>query len=360
MKLDLPEDYKKSALHSIAPYVGKLRADVVHSLIAKYSDEYTTIFDPFCGSGTVPLEAWIMGRKTVGVDLSYYAYVLSMAKLFHYTNFDVAKEQLSKYELTVKEKTCNVKERSIPDWIREFFHPDTLREIAAWTEVLVNNNDYFILACLLSILHHQRPGFLSYPSSNGAPYLRDTKYPKADYPEMYEYRNVHERLLKKLVRTYSEMPELCRSIEREIHYSDTLEVSNIPENTTIITSPPYMKSLTYARDNRMRLWFLGHPNWEELDTRISVGKEAFMRLMKGCFKQWSEIQRKDSYCIVVVGDILFDRKHKKALPDMICELAKERQYAAIGVVDYPINQKRKSVKIESKIKTEKICVFRRS
>ncbi|MDR2861508.1 MAG: site-specific DNA-methyltransferase [Syntrophobacterales bacterium] len=359
MNLELSKDYQKSSLHTIAPYVGKLRTDVVQYLIEKYSDENTTIFDPFCGSGTVPLESWILGRKTLGIDLNYYAYVISKAKLFPYPNFDVAKKQLDLYYNIVKRNNIDVNISGIPNWIQDFFHPDTLCEIVTWTNALMQNNDYFILACLLGILHHQRPGFLSYPSSHGAPYLRNNKYPKSEFPEMYEYRNVYDRLLKKVERTYKFIPKVDFSCEREILNINALDIKNTTHNITIITSPPYMKSLTYARDNRMRLWFLGCSDWEGLDQKISMGKEAFSELMDGCFCKWSNMQKKESYCIVVVGDILFDKARNKSIPDMICDTASKFSYATVDVLDYPVNQDRKVVKSESKIKTEKICIFQR-
>jgi len=119
-----------------------------------------------------------------------------------------------------------------------------------------------------------------------------------------------------------------------------------------------MKSLTYARDNRLRLWFLGHPNWEQLDKRISVAKSEFSSLMKNCFKSWAGFQNKDNYCILVVGDIMFDTTKKQSIPDLIRTHA-EYNYKLINTFDYPINIERKVVKTSSQIKTEKICVFQR-
>jgi len=88
--LHFKNEYIKSSLHTIAPYVGKLRPEVVSMLIDKYSSINHTIYDPFCGSGTVPLEAWIKGRNVIGVDLNYYAFVLTKAKLFPYPSLDIA------------------------------------------------------------------------------------------------------------------------------------------------------------------------------------------------------------------------------------------------------------------------------
>jgi hypothetical protein len=357
--VDMDNNYCKSSLHTIAPYVGKLRPEIVHNLIENYSNRQTVVFDPFCGSGTVPLEAWIMGRDTIGVDLNYYAYVISRAKLFPYSDLNAAIKQLSLYESVIRNNVENIDINVVPDWIKEFFHPSTLAEIVAWKNILIQNNDFFILACLLGILHHQRPGFLSYPSSNGAPYLRSNKYPISQYPEMYEYRNVYDRLRKKIERAYKNTLRFDFQISRKVIHSNTLDYDLIRGDTTIITSPPYMKSLTYARDNRMRLWFLGHDNWKSIDKKISIGKNEFGELMEKCFFNWSIMQSNGSYCIVVVGDILYDSSSNVSIPNMICNLAEKCSYKLIDTFSYPVNQNRKFVKTESKIETEIICIFRR-
>ena len=59
-----------------------------------------------------------------------------------------------------------------------------------------------IVGHLLGILHHQRPGFLSFPSSHLVPYLRSRKYPRKMFPEMYSYRELRPRLLAKIMRSY--------------------------------------------------------------------------------------------------------------------------------------------------------------
>ena len=63
--------------------------------------------------------------------------------------------------------------RSTPSWVRRFFTPETLRNALAFRDVCYRRNEDFLLSCLLGILHHERPGFLSYPSSHLVPYLRD-------------------------------------------------------------------------------------------------------------------------------------------------------------------------------------------
>ena len=97
---------------------------------------------------------------------------------------------------------CDQDLRTVPVWVRRFFHPETLRSALAFRDTCIERRDEFLLACLLGILHHQRPGFLSFPSSHLVPYLRDRKFPRKSFPEMYEERDVLVRLEAKVRRTY--------------------------------------------------------------------------------------------------------------------------------------------------------------
>ena len=55
---------------------------------------------------------------------------------------------------------------AVPCWVGAFFHLTTLEEALRFAAVARDTGEDFLLACLLGILHHQRPGFLSYPSSH--------------------------------------------------------------------------------------------------------------------------------------------------------------------------------------------------
>jgi hypothetical protein len=352
--------YVKSSIHAISPYVGKLRPELANKLIHEFSQENNVVLDPFCGSGTIAFESWISDRMPVAIDLNYYAYIVTMAKLNPFPTYNDAIKRYEVYKQFVKMNENKIDLRTIPKWVRQFFHPETLRGIISWTKILLEKKEWFLLACLMGILHHQRPGFLSYPSSHGAPYLRIKKFPKEKFPQLYEYRSVDDRLLAKITRTYKQTPQFDFTIKRHIFHCNTLHYHDPPnKNITIITSPPYMKSLTYARDNRLRLWFLGYSDWKSLDKNISIGKDDFLILMRSCFLNWSSFQKKGDYCILVIGDIDFDKKLQTKLPEIICNEGKERGYFVDEIRDYPISIDRKMEKKKSQMRSEKICILRR-
>ena len=77
----------ESTLHQLSPYIGKLKSSIAGTLIAQFTDAGDVIYDPYSGSGTVALEAWVAGRNIIANDLSPYAALLTEAKLFPYPHW---------------------------------------------------------------------------------------------------------------------------------------------------------------------------------------------------------------------------------------------------------------------------------
>ena len=354
------EDTVVNTINSLSPYIGKMRIELAKYLIEHYSPKGSIIYDPFAGSGTVLLEGWALGYEVVGNDLNYYAYVLSMGKLNPYKTLEEAEKNLFKYKKLSECKSKTVDITNMPEWVKSFYDEKTLKEINSWVFYLKRNKEWFFLSCLMGILHHQRPGFLSYPASHGAPSLRSKKYPIDSYPDMYKYKNVYEKLLNKVKRSYKNVPQLDYTLSRRMFNKDTTNICFKNEHfSTIITSPPYMKSLTYARDNRLRLWFLGKEDWSTLDKRISPDKSTFIELMRTCFKKWAKLQEAGDKCIVVIGDISITYNDKKvSLSEVLIDISK-KHYICIETFCDPIPESKKIVKGSTRIKQEIIVVLER-
>jgi hypothetical protein len=79
-------------------------------------------------------------------------------------------------------------------------------------------------------------------------------------------------------------------------------------------------AIHYARDNRLRLWFLGVDDPNALDKIISPRREAFLRLMAKCFDHWKTMLKPSGYCILVVGDGS-SQLRRANLPELISNLA---------------------------------------
>lgn len=309
------------SFHQLSPYIGKIKSSIARFLIENFTQRRAFICDPFCGAGTIPLEAWSLNRKIIANDLNKYAHILTLAKLFPPASLEIVLSDIEKYDKIVQRNKQKVDLRKVPKWVREFFHKETLRETIAWFQILQKNDSNFLLACILGILHHQRPGFLSFPSSHTVPYLRKKSFPPNKHPQLYQYRSVKDRLIKKAHRAFKRTPKLNEGIER-ICYSEDARNLNFKgqQIDAIISSPPYMRKLDYARDNRLRLWFLGINDSKKVDELISPRETDFIAMMRECLINWKGVLKKNGKCILFLGDN-YSKKYKMNLPEVIENVA---------------------------------------
>lgn len=289
----------ETGLHQLAPYIGKLKSSIAETLVESFTKPGDLVLDPFCGSGTVPLECVRRQRRAIAADRNPYAVVLTRAKLQPPDSAHAAHDMLEKRLSDAKQQRAEV--LIAPDWVRRFFDPETLAEALAFADECIRSDDAFLLSCLLGILHHQRPGFLSYPSSHLVPYLRERKYPRKDYPEMYETRALAPRMKAKIDRVFKRSPgQIVRGSGVVMPVS--VEHLELPtEVDVIITSPPYMNALDYVRDNRLRMWFLDRttanysPEPTEHRRDFSIMSGAFIQNALGRL-------RRGGRCVLVVGE----------------------------------------------------------
>jgi hypothetical protein len=283
----------------LAPYIGKLKSTIARDLIDKYSKPGDLIVDPFSGSGTIALEGVLAGRRVIASDVSTYAATLTRAKLAPPSSLAAACVTAEKL-LSAAESRAPVDLRAVPPWVRRYFHPKTLKAAISFARTCRDEENHFLMACLLGILHHQRPGFLSYPSSHLVPYLRDRKFPRQLFPEMYAYRPLRGRLLAKVERAFRRgLPSAAKASFRQ----DPVEELRLRGRfDAMITSPPYMNALDYGRDNRLRLWFLEeHSNFDSND-RCNSSETGFTRQMIAVAKLNEQGLASQGRCVLVVGE----------------------------------------------------------
>ena len=355
---------RESTLQQLSPYVGKMKSGMARVLVNLYSKPGDTVLDPFSGSGVVPLEVALAGRHAWANDLSPYAYVLTQGKLETSGSERVAIQRANVLIEAVERDAPSVDLAAIPAWVREFFHPDTLREVLTAFRILRQQEDYFLTACLLGILHHVRPGFLSYPASHLVPYLRKNKYPPDEFPEMYVYRDLRSRLLAKVKRAYRRhmLPVDWEQRQYQVWQVNSM---NLPiENATvdaIISSPPYFGALDYARDNRLRLLFLGCEDWKELDASLTANGKVYLPQMAICLAEMHRVLKPGSYCVLVLGDVERDGKTRRTaeiLADLAVEVT-QNQFVVDTIYDDRIPDERRSRRRTRTTKFERILVMRK-
>ena len=305
--------------HQIAPYIGRMKTSMARALLQNYTRRGDLVVDPFCGCGVVALEAAANSRRFIAGDWNPYAVLLTRAKLFPPATLADAKCRLQTVWKLARNRFGKQDLRSVPQWVRQFFHPETLRQALAFRDACVDQRDEFLLAGLLGILHHQRPGFLSYPTSHLVPYLRDKKFPRQYFPEMYEERDVLVRLEAKLRRTFRRPPQ---------KYTESRQVLNIDARNfpitknikAVITSPPYMNELDYVRDNRLRLWFIKRTLPVGLEIIRRNRDQSYMELLSAVCSRLAPGILEGGYIILVVGDANRHNGRNGHTTRLTCEL----------------------------------------
>ena len=348
------------SLHQLSPYIGKIKSSIAGELVERFSEPGDLVVDPFAGAGTIPLEAVIRGRRAYGADISPYACILSKAKLSPPRSLDAALDLAEKaFREATQLPTPDLAQ--VPLWVRRFFHADTLREALNFAEVCRPAGNEFLMACLLGILHHQRPGFLSYPSSHLVPYLRDKKYPRQRFPELYAYRELKPRLLAKIERGYKRFV-MPRSAFFEGFVATPVQDLAFPSSVgALITSPPYMNALDYGRDNRLRLWFIEPKLVEKVDNDVTQRRQAFINGIRSLAGKVERSLKPKGYCIFVVGEEFrrsFEAHPSDAVIAIISEEARSLRLKAVVADKIPdVRRTRRECK---GVKTEHVLVFQRN
>jgi hypothetical protein len=308
-------------LHQLSPYIGKIKSRIAGDLVEQFSAKGELVVDPFAGAGTVPLEAVLRGRRVFGADISTYSRILTLAKLSPPRSFSdaVASAEQALAEAHYLELPDL---RRVPQWVRRFFHPQTLREALRFAEVVRKPGNEFLMACFLGILHHQRPGFLSYPSSHLVPYLRDKKYPRSIYPELYSYRELRPRLMAKIRRSYRRFEQLSAS-EIKFQQSAVQNLKFPRRFDALITSPPYMNALDYGRDNRLRLWFINPALAKAVDNDVATRRKSFIEAITSLVDKVETGLRRRGYCVLVVGQE-FKRNFEAHPSEAVLDIFRDR------------------------------------
>jgi SAM-dependent methyltransferase len=347
------------SLHQLSPYIGKIKSSIAGELVERYSTRGGLVVDPFAGAGTIPLEASLRGRRAFGADISPYARILSLAKLRPPQSLSIALESAER-ALVEARAIAKADLRSVPIWVRCFFHPDTLREALAFAKIARRPGNEFLLACFLGILHHQRPGFLSYPSSHLVPYLRNKKYPRDEFPAMYAYRELRPRLLAKVRRSFKryENPLNGNAAFQQM----PVEQLELPTQfDALITSPPYMNALDYGRDNRLRLWFIDPCLVQQVDNDVTQRRKAFMDAISSLAGKVESGLRRRGYCVFVVGEEF--KRSFEAHPSEVVVAAMKRDAPSLRlreVVADNIPDIRRTRRECSGVKTEHFLIFQRN
>lgn len=307
----LEPQFIQHPVQAIMSRTGSFPLHIAYNLLKTYGAKNCIVLDPFCGKGTALLAAQMLGFSAYGLDIAPEAVICSSAKL---TGIKI--QGLRKYIEALRLEKIAI--RGVPSSVRVFFHPSTLSQILSIRKSLLSNlnceseqiqaHANFSLACLLGILHGHASYSLSLPCAHAysmAPgYV--AKYAIKHGLKAPE-RDVKDCLIKKATRCLR--VDLPKPIKHEVKVGSALHCTKIYPGLVgkvdiIITSPPYLNAQTYAKDNWLRLWLLGHDYKTLQPNYIETGSvQLYKKYMTGVFGELFRMLKPYGKLICIAGDV---------------------------------------------------------
>ena len=255
--------------HAIFTYPAKFIPQVVRYAINTYTKEEDWIIDPFAGSGTVGVEAYLCKRNAVLLDLNPLLNHIMPLKVYR------GKELLSEGNLhKLLEGMRKSKHQFTPNWsnVDYWYAPEILDVLSRYWGFIHNTDDGIYSTLIKSALLKVSKRF-SY-SEDRTPKLARSKRKLKAIEELLE-ENWRERLDEMVyslsLKTLKNLNDFVMHTQRQCEHLGTVEFhggvdsSYVPvprECDALITSPPYLQAQEYIRSTKMDLFWLGHTEEE--------------------------------------------------------------------------------------------------
>lgn len=253
--------------HAIVSYPAKFIPQVVRYAINTYTQERDWIVDPFAGSGTVGVEAYLCKRNAVLLDLNLLLNHIMPLKVYR------GKEQLHK-ELMFKlldGMEENEKHRYIPSWsnVEYWYAPEILELLSQYWGFIYSIEDNVYSSIIKSALLKVSKRF-SY-TEHRTPKLARSKRKLASIEELLS-ENWKDQLIEivydhslKTLGNINDFVMHTQHHQNQVEFQGGVDSSYIAvprECDALITSPPYLQAQEYIRSTKMDLYWLGHTDEE--------------------------------------------------------------------------------------------------
>ncbi len=235
--------------------------------IENYSDVGDTILDPFCGSGTTAIEAMLLGRNALSVDIDPFARLLISVKTEEYKmeDFCLIDRVVNGLKNT---KKSDIKLHWIPQIpnIKKWFCETSIVQLSfiKWyidenckENCKVKNYLYVVLAGIIRKCSNA-------DEVSPKPYI-STRYPKIPEVPM-EIFFKYEEMYRKAITEYSEVVSQFNNKSIVMESNDARIINAKSEIDAAVTSPPYINAYDYVRSLKFEDMWLGLATDSELRT----------------------------------------------------------------------------------------------
>jgi methylase of polypeptide subunit release factors len=361
--------------HKMCSYLGTYPPSLARAAVALFSDPGDIVLDPFSGRGTTLLEARLTGRRAYASDLNPIALALSQAKAKS-VSYETALQRIEELRESYDRVLYMPEGQVQPDDIQIVFHPATLAQLCYLRNVLVDSpipGDAFLLGCLLGVMHgaERQDGTSGYASIS----MPNTFSMSPNYVRKFVVekglnrveRDVFGLLISKVERmTVDGAPggfAACVAACDAKSIATCQEFQPIKGKVDlIVTSPPYLDVVNYAKQNWIRNWLLnaGRTGHLALQLDDDLNLAEWMSFSTTVLNQMAQLLTDDGVIVFVVGDVARAGMGSISLArELIRRIAHDGQFGFVGCLDDKIADEVKTTRIwgETKGKATQIDRF---
>lgn len=307
--------------HSMCSYLGAFPPSLANYFIRAFTKPGDYVMDPFSGRGTTILESRILNRNCIASDLNPIALALSNAKNHDFKQEDIL-ERIAELERKFDPALYQPEADAQDDAVHLIFHPRTLAQLCYLKRKLLTSQrpvDQFILGITLGILHggERADGTSGYASID----MPNTFSMSPDYVRKFVQNNQLNRFFRPVFSILEE--KTARVFKKHtspthtghVFEADAKSLASVEEMQPfhnkidlIVTSPPYLGIVNYAKQNWIRSWFLNEdPKTvsEILDDDLNL--EEWINFSKRVVVELKKFLKKDGVAVFVIGDVAKSR-----------------------------------------------------
>ena len=277
--------------HYLFRYPAKFHPPIARCLVDRYSEPGHWILDPFCGSGTVLVEAAVRGRNAIGTDWDPVAVFVSRIKTH---KFDIRRlrascSQLMSTLVCVQRSNLEYEERQWRDLTDQEFH-STVSDENLWIPDIPNLRHWFrkyvivdLARILRNIMSIDAPsthkdflrlcfGSIIRSCSNADP----VPVSGLEVTSFMKEKDKRGRIINPFEAFRSTTRNALIAVESfsSSKWSETTVATRRLDATTcastirrkvdcVITSPPYFTAVDYYRRHQLEMYWLGFTQTQE-------------------------------------------------------------------------------------------------
>jgi hypothetical protein len=303
----------RNRFHALCPYFAMFPESFAEIWIDRLTRPGDLVLDPFCGRGTAPFQAMLMGRRAVGNDINPVAFCLTKAKLGGPAESSV-RRRISELERGFSARAWEGPRRKMAPFFQGAFSRATLRQLLYLRHELRwqapnRTVDAMVASLVLGSLHGESERYDTY-LSNQMPRTISTKpeysirfWQKHGYvaPE----RDVFALLKDRAAYRYASEIPVGDGRVFNLDMRDLTRVATPRPIKCVVTSPPYLNVTDFGEDQWLRVWFLGG---EARPTRGVIsrddrhrGADSYWRLIADMWRMLSAVTAPKAHVVVRIG-----------------------------------------------------------